>query len=138
MIDPHINNPISPKYHVRKYLESIRHELRNKIVLDVLPAGNGATTEILQELGARVEPFDLFPEYFMLLGAKCRRANMLEGIPVGDNYADLVICQEGMEHFISLRTLLGRHTFMLLKKARQLSDLDFGRDKAIKPFGQIM
>ena len=64
MIDAYVNNPKSPKYHVKKYLDSLNKELKNKIVLDI-PAGNGATTEILLENGAKVEPFDLFPEYFM-------------------------------------------------------------------------
>jgi SAM-dependent methyltransferase len=98
MIDAHINNPKSPKYYVKKYLDGQKDELRNKIVLDV-PAGNGATTEILLEHGARVEPFDLFPEYFMLKGVECRRADIADRIPVTDGHADLLVCQEGIEHF---------------------------------------
>lgn len=98
MIDSYINNPKSPKYHVKQYLDSIKAGLKDKIVLDV-PAGNGATTEILLEHGARAEPYDLFPEYFMLSGTACKRADILEGIPVGDNHADMLICQEGIEHF---------------------------------------
>jgi SAM-dependent methyltransferase len=98
MIDEHVNNFKSPKFHVRKYLDSIRDHLRGKIVLDV-PAGNGATTEILLEYGAKVEPFDLFPEYFMLKSPECRRADIADRIPVGDGHADMLICQEGIEHF---------------------------------------
>lgn len=98
MIDAHINNRKSPKYYVKKYLESKRNELQNKIVLDV-PAGNGATSEILLAFGARVEPFDLFPEYFMLKNIECKRADIADKIPVTDNYADMLICQEGIEHF---------------------------------------
>lgn len=98
MIDAHVNNRKSPKYHVKRYLESRKNELQNKIVLD-LPAGNGATTEMLMEYGARVEPFDLFPEYFMLKNIECKRADIAEKIPAGDNYADMLICQEGIEHF---------------------------------------
>ncbi|MDP2807509.1 MAG: class I SAM-dependent methyltransferase [bacterium] len=98
MIDAHINNSKSPKYYVKKYLDSQKDELRNKIVLDV-PAGNGATTEILLDNGARVEPFDLFPEYFMLKGIECRRADIADRIPVADGHADMLICQEGIEHF---------------------------------------
>jgi ubiquinone/menaquinone biosynthesis C-methylase UbiE len=98
MIDTHINNPKSPKYYVKKYLDGQKDELRGKIVLDV-PAGNGATTEILLEHGARVEPFDLFPEYFMLKGVECRRADIMENIPVTDGHADMLVCQEGIEHF---------------------------------------
>ena len=43
--------------------------------------------------------FDLFPEYFKIEGLKCKRANINEGIPVSDNQADFLICQEGIEHF---------------------------------------
>lgn len=98
MLDPHVNNPKSPKYHVKKYLTSIKDELKGKIVLDVA-AGSGVTTEILLGLGARAEAFDLFPEYFMLEGAACTRADIMDRIPVPDGYADYVICQEGVEHF---------------------------------------
>lgn len=98
MIDKHIINPKSPKFYVKKYLDSLRNELQDKIVLDI-PAGNGVTTEILLEIGAKVEPFDLFPEYFMLKNIECKRADIVDKIPVADNYADMLICQEGIEHF---------------------------------------
>ncbi len=98
MIDEHINNPKSIKYYLKEYLENIKAELTNKIVIDI-PAGNGATSEILMNLGAKVEPFDLFPEYFMLKNIKCDRADIIDKIPVDDNYADMLICQEGIEHF---------------------------------------
>ena len=64
-----------------------------------MPAGNGATTELLQNFGAKAEPFDLFPEYFMLKNIECKKANILDKIPVNDSYADILICQEGIEHF---------------------------------------
>ncbi|MBI5804567.1 class I SAM-dependent methyltransferase [candidate division TA06 bacterium] len=98
MIDAHINNPKSPKYYVKKHLDGQKDQLRGKIVLDV-PAGNGATTEILLAHGALVEPFDLFPEYFMLKGIECKRADIMEKIPVADGHADMLVCQEGIEHF---------------------------------------
>jgi len=98
MVDKHINNPKSIKYYVKEYLESNRDEIENKIVVDI-PAGNGATTEILLNLGANVKPFDLFPEYFMVTNIKCERADILDKIPVDNNYADMLICQEGIEHF---------------------------------------
>ena len=98
MIDEHVNNPKSIKFYVRNYLESIKTQLKDKIVIDI-PAGNGATSEILKDVGARVKPFDLFPEYFMLENTKCERADIMDKIPVDDNYADMLICQEGIEHF---------------------------------------
>lgn len=90
MIDKHIYNPKSPKYYVKKYLDSQKRELLNKIVLDI-PAGNGVTTEILLANGAKVEPFDLFPEYFLLKDIECKRADIADKIPVIDNYADMII-----------------------------------------------
>ena len=98
MIDKFVLNPKSPKYHIKKYLNNIKNDLKGKIVLDI-PAGNGATTEILVEIGAKVEAYDLFPEYFMLPDFECKRADIIDKIPVSDNYADLLICQEGIEHF---------------------------------------
>lgn len=98
MIDENVNNRKSPKFYIKRYLESIKNELTDKIVLDI-PAGNGVTTEILLELGAKVEPFDLFPEYFMLKTPECKRADIVDKIPVSDEHADMLICQEGIEHF---------------------------------------
>ncbi len=98
MIDNNVRNPKSPKFYVKRYLDSIKEELKNKIVLDI-PAGNGVTTEILLEYGAKVEAFDLFPEYFMLKNIECKRADIVDKIPTVDNYADMLICQEGIEHF---------------------------------------
>lgn len=98
MLDKHVNNPKSPKYPVKRFFWSIKPEMKDKIVID-FPAGNGVTTEILLELDAKVEPFDLFPEYFMLKNIECKRADIMDKIPAADNYADWVVCQEGIEHF---------------------------------------
>ena len=98
MIDEHVNNRKSQKYYVKRYLDGIRAELKGKKILDI-PAGNGVTTELLMEAGADVEAFDLFPEYFLLKGIECRRADITDRIPVPDGYADMVTCQEGIEHF---------------------------------------
>jgi SAM-dependent methyltransferase len=98
MIDQYINNPKSIKYYVTRYLRSKKDDLTSKIVIDV-PAGNGASTEILLDLGAKVEAYDLFPEYFMLKSIECTRADINEGLPVANAHADYLICQEGIEHF---------------------------------------
>jgi len=74
MIDEHINNPKSIKHYIKKYLENLKVELKHKIVVDI-PAGNGATSEMLMNLGAEVKAFDLFPEYFMLKNIECKRAD---------------------------------------------------------------
>ncbi len=100
MIDDRINDKKSIKFHVKEFLESIKSELNGKKVIDI-PAGSGSTTEVLLELvgGGSVEAYDLFPEYFMVKEIPCIRANITDGIPLDSNYADWVICQEGMEHF---------------------------------------
>ena len=98
MLDTHINNPKSPKFYVRRFLESRKDAVKGKRAIDI-PAGNGATSEILLSLGANVEAFDLFPEYFMLKSIECKQADVMKEIPVADQHADWVICQEGIEHF---------------------------------------
>ena len=98
MVDPNINNPKKPLFYIKKYLDKKKSFYNDKIVLDI-PAGNGGTTELLLENGAKAEPFDLFPEYFFLKNIECKRANILDKIPVEENHADLIICQEGIEHF---------------------------------------
>jgi SAM-dependent methyltransferase len=98
MIDEHINNPKSIKFYVKKYLDGIKKEFENKIVIDI-PAGNGVTSKILLDNGAKAEPYDLFPEYFMVKNVECKRADIVDKIPVNNNHADMLICQEGIEHF---------------------------------------
>ena len=90
--------PTSIKYHVKKYLIENKERIKDKLIVD-FPAGNGITSRIVRELGGKPIPFDLFPEYFQLDGINCQRANVIEGIPLNDAYADFVICQEGIEHF---------------------------------------
>lgn len=72
--------------------------MKNKIVIDI-PAGNGVTSKILLDNGAKAEPYDLFPEYFMVKNVECKRADIIDKIPVNNNHADMLICQEGIEHF---------------------------------------
>ncbi len=98
MPNPNLNNRKSIKYYVKRYLEEKQTSLANKVVIDV-PAGNGATAEILLDIGAKVKAFDLFPEYFTVNNLTCERADIADRIPVSDNSADMVICQEGIEHF---------------------------------------
>lgn len=75
-----------------------RHiELKGKEVLD-LPAGNGETSQLLLELGAKVTASDLYPEYFRYPAIPCIKANLNDTLPFADASFDLVICQEGIEH----------------------------------------
>jgi len=119
MIDNHINNRKSIKFYVKNYLHSIKTELENKVVVDI-PAGNGATSEILMSIGAKVQPFDLFPEYFMLSNIECKQANIVDKIPLSDNYADMLICQEGIEHISDQLKVFKEFNRVLKKQGRLL------------------
>ena len=88
----------SIKYHVKLFIQRNHQKFKNKVVIDA-PAGAGVTSRILNEAGAIVRAYDLFPEYFKVEGLTCERANIMEGIPVAANFADVLVCQEGIEHF---------------------------------------
>ena len=72
-------------------------DLTGKVVID-LPAGAGVMTRVLREQGAAVEAWDLFPELFDVEGMTCRKADLSKPLPFSDEYADLVLCQEAIEH----------------------------------------
>jgi 2-polyprenyl-3-methyl-5-hydroxy-6-metoxy-1,4-benzoquinol methylase len=95
---PYEDNTNSIKYHVKRFVSQNQEKFKNKIVVDA-PAGAGVTSRILKEVGATVYAYDLFPEYFKVDGLVCERANIMERIPVPDNFADVLLCQEGIEHF---------------------------------------
>ncbi|MEL6536005.1 MAG: class I SAM-dependent methyltransferase [Bacteroidota bacterium] len=95
---PFEDNPRSIKYYVKRLLMAERSFFEGKRVID-FPAGNGVTSRLLQEVKAIPLPMDLFPEYFETEGLTCERANIKEGLPVADASADVLICQEGIEHF---------------------------------------
>ena len=98
MSDDHLDNRKSPRYYVRKYLDSISGDLQGKTVAD-LPSGTGVTSRLLKDHGATVLAFDLFPENFREKDIVCRKADVPKGIPLDDNTADMLVCQEGIEHF---------------------------------------
>ena len=82
---------------VEKVLTSQKDDLKDKVVIDI-PAGSGHSTKILQNLGARVEPYDLFPAFFDVDGLECKEADLSKELPIKNNYADYILCQEGIEH----------------------------------------
>ncbi|WP_288368603.1 class I SAM-dependent methyltransferase [uncultured Roseivirga sp.] len=92
------DNPKSIKYYVKRHLIDQKEFYKGKTVVD-FPAGNGVTSKILQDVGANPVPIDLFPEYFNIEGLDCIRANVREGLPLEEASADVLICQEGIEHF---------------------------------------
>jgi len=92
-----IFGPKDIKIHLERILRSKKNELEGKKVID-LPAGNGISSAILNELGVDVEPYDLLPDFFKQETLKCKYADLAEPLPIKDNYADFVLCQEGIEH----------------------------------------
>jgi SAM-dependent methyltransferase len=92
------DNPNSIKYHMKRFLLTHQARFKNKIVVDV-PAGNGVTSRLLKDIGAIPLAFDLFPEYFTETDIECKRADIMEQLPIDKQSADVVICQEGIEHF---------------------------------------
>lgn len=83
------------KRYVKRYLS--RLDLRGKRIIDV-PAGAGVTSALLRDGGAEVVAYDLFPEFFKADGLRCTQADLTQGLTDADHSADMVICQEGMEH----------------------------------------
>lgn len=82
---------------VKKYILDNKDSLKGKVVIDI-PAGIGEASDALRSVGANVRPFDLFPDFFKIEGLECKKANLLDKIPVDDSYADFILCQEGIEH----------------------------------------
>jgi SAM-dependent methyltransferase len=119
MIDNAILNPKSIKHHVKQYLEGIKATLAGSTVID-FPAGSGSTSELLLAHGARVEAYDLFPEYFKVEEIACQRADIMEGIPAEPGHADWVICQEGIEHFSDQLKALKEFNRILKPKGKLL------------------
>ncbi|MGZ3743017.1 MAG: class I SAM-dependent methyltransferase [Pseudobdellovibrionaceae bacterium] len=74
------------------------HPKKNPVAID-LPAGNGETSQFLLDNGYAVHAFDLFPQFFNEKRIKCEYCDITEGIPLENELADLIICQEGIEHF---------------------------------------
>ena len=83
-------------YFLKKYLQS-RDDLENKIIIDI-PAGSGRACAVLKQKKANVKAFDIFPEFMKEPGIECEYADMTEALPIADSYADMIICQEGIEH----------------------------------------
>lgn len=85
------------KAYVRDYFERRAPELRGKVVVDI-PAGKGYISQILRDLGADVRAYDLFPRFFEVPGMECREADLSGRLPIDGASADIVLCQEGIEH----------------------------------------
>jgi SAM-dependent methyltransferase len=82
---------------MKYYLESEGKWIREKDVIDI-PAGSGYTSGIVAALGGKVSAYDLFPQFFTAEGLTCKEADLAEQLPIDDESADMLICQEGIEH----------------------------------------
>ncbi len=85
------------KHFMKDYILQNRDYLSGKLIVDI-PAGSGFTSKLLKEVGAVVEAYDLFPEFFTFRGVVCRKADISEELPIRSGYADIVLFQEGIEH----------------------------------------
>ena len=85
------------KKFVKRYLESEAEWLRDKEIIDI-PAGSGYTSGIAASFGAKVRAYDLFPHFFTAEGLVCEEADLAGSLPINDASADMLICQEGIEH----------------------------------------
>lgn len=82
---------------VAAYIRSHQAEIRGKTVVD-LPAGEGVSSGLLRDVGAEVHAYDLFPEVFKAHGVECQKADLMAELPIENGFADMVLCQEGIEH----------------------------------------
>ncbi len=82
---------------VAGFIKNNQHNIRGKRVVD-LPAGEGRSSGLLRDVGAEVHAYDLFPEVFKVEGIKCHKADLMSNVPIPDGFADMVLCQEGIEH----------------------------------------
>jgi SAM-dependent methyltransferase len=82
--------------YVLPYIESLP-DLVGKTAIDI-PSGAGRASYMFAKRGAEVRAFDLYPEFTNVPGIEGEYADLNNGIPVEDNSAAYLICQEGIEH----------------------------------------
>ena len=78
------------------YLTSLP-DLHGKTVVDI-PCGDGRASHLFRQRGAEVIALDLFPKFMKAPGITARMADLRQPLPLADECADYVICQEGIEH----------------------------------------
>jgi len=82
---------------VADFISKNQGDICGKKIVDI-PAGEGYSAGLLKAAGANVYAYDLFPEVFKAEGIECRKADLMEVLPIQDEFADMVLCQEGIEH----------------------------------------
>ena len=81
---------------VYKYTLTLK-DLKNKTVIDI-PCGDGRMSAVFKELGATVESYDLNSRNNDYIDHEHKFADMNERLPIDSNHADIILCQEGIEH----------------------------------------
>jgi ubiquinone/menaquinone biosynthesis C-methylase UbiE len=82
---------------IHETVESILKLETRGTILDV-PAGEGALSLRLKNIGFDVSCADLYPQIFKLSGTEIKLANLDEKLPYNDNLFDYIVCVEGLEH----------------------------------------
>ena len=93
-----MENPVALAHEaIHETVENIlKNEARGRI-LDV-PAGEGALSLRLKNLGFEVFCSDLYTEIFKLPDTEIKRGNLDGRLPFDDNSFDYIVCVEGLEH----------------------------------------
>ena len=107
-----VTEPSDIKYYVKCWIDQNQHDLRGKHCIDI-PAGTGVSSDLLKQVGAKVSAYDLFPEFFQVEGIDCRTADLTQTLPIADQTADYVLCQEGIEHIPNQLDLLSEFNRIL-------------------------
>lgn len=82
--------------YVAKYIRGLP-SMSGKVAVDI-PCGAGRGSLELLRKGAEVIPMDLFPEFLELEGHVAQFADLSAPLPLPDNSADFLLCEEGIEH----------------------------------------
>jgi len=82
---------------IHETVENILKDKPRGTILDV-PAGEGALSLRLRNLGFEVSCCDLYTEIFKLPNAEIKRGNLDAKLPYHDKTFDYVVCVEGLEH----------------------------------------
>jgi SAM-dependent methyltransferase len=97
--------------YVNRYIKNLP-DLSGKTVVDI-PCGDGRASYWFKEKGATVKAFDLYPEFMKVEGVQAQYADMSERLPIEDASADIVICEEGIEHIPNKPGLLAEFNRIL-------------------------